>query len=148
MTMTMTMNCENYKALLAAEIYGDNTPEDRRALASHLTSCADCRKLEAEWREAVRRVAPPAVPTDDAFWIRQRAAIMEKLPSRTRHAWIPWARLAGPIMAMGVLVSVWGWHAQNERAAFRIAQNMELLQNIDMLQQLDVVENLDVVEMQ
>ena len=139
------MKCEEVRGLLAAEIYGDNTPEERQVLSAHLMACPACRQLEVAWRQAAAQALPPALPQKDAFWIRQKASIMDRLP-RTRNAWPAWHRLAGPVVALSLLVSVWGWHRQQERNAFRIAQNMDLLKNMDMIQQLDVVENLDVLE--
>ncbi len=138
------MACEKLKELLAAEVFGDNSPVDRKSIANHIASCADCRRQTAQWREVVAQIQAPTLPQDDAFWAQQKVSIMAQLPSRS-SSWSP-HRWAMPAMAMGIFLSVWGVHRQTVRTDMRIAQQMDLLQNMDMLQQIDVIENLDVLE--
>jgi predicted anti-sigma-YlaC factor YlaD len=138
------MNCETCRALLAAELYGDNTAEESLALKAHLDACSGCRELQAGWQKAAAQVPPLRVPEDESFWIRQRTAIMQQLPRQSSNAW-NWHRLVVPVAALSIMVSAWGWRAERQRMDLRIAQNMDVLQDMDMLQQLDSVEKLDEV---
>ena len=96
------------------------------------------------WLERLRRSFQSSVPKDDAFWIRQKASILEQLPPRRGASGWRWRHWATPVLAFGMLVSVQGWrvhHRTTVRQEMAIAQNVDLLENMDMIEHLDVLED-------
>ena len=66
------MRCEQWRAILTAQLDGEETHDERAAAAAHLQACADCRRWEALALEATRRprihtVASLPDPTDELF---------------------------------------------------------------------------------
>lgn len=138
------MNCNEWKPQLAASLYGDLSLEERHVLEAHLKNCMPCRALEKEWRQALAHIARPGIPQEAAFWMRQKASIMARLPERASGP--AWGRWSVASFAAVASVSLWIWHQQVQKTDLRIAQHVELLKNMDMIDHLDMLQDLDVLE--
>jgi anti-sigma-K factor RskA len=66
------MTHEDYKELLAAQALTALDPEDARALAAHLESCADCRSEVGEWEETAAFLTLDAQQLEPSPELRQR----------------------------------------------------------------------------
>ena len=138
------MNCNHCKPQLATSLYEDLPPEERLALEAHLKECVSCRDLEKEWRRSLAHVAKPVLPQEAAFWMRQKASIMARLPERSSQP--AWGRWSVASFAAVASVSLWVWHQQVQKTDLRIAQHVELLKNMEMIDHLDMLQDLDVLE--
>jgi hypothetical protein len=93
--------CRRLRARLVGLACNEISPGERRSVESHLTSCARCRAALAGLRDAapLLRSGVEAPMLDEAFWRRQRHAVMSRIrsepePARAVRASRPWA-LAG-----------------------------------------------------
>ena len=142
---------------LIAFIRGEMVGPARDRVAGHLQVCADCRKVQEDFRhtlEALRDLAPapPAVP-----WHRYRTGLRRKLEERSERAagraWWRWpVPLAVSAGLAGVLVflAVQGNHTRTERSAAvavetAIAPRLELLRNYRVVERLDLLEDFDIL---
>ena len=118
------MSCESWGPLLAAEIYGDNSAADQRALKEHLAACAPCRAQLESWRIALAPAGSRQAQVDESFWIRQKASIMARLPERSSGGWLVRGRWLAPVFAMGLVVMAgWGLHWHSVRRELEDAQS-------------------------
>lgn len=134
------MNCEEARLILAEAVFEEGSPEGRAA-AGHLAGCAACRARVEAWRKALQAAGPsPRLPED--FWIRQKAAIAAKLPSRQEARRRHWSRVLVPTAAaLMVALSLWRRETASRGEQMLIAQDAEMIQDLDLLDHFDVLEN-------
>ena len=67
--MTRRMTCHEYDALLARDLEGDLSPEERASADAHLMACGRCTALRAELIEiaVAARELPPMSPSRDLW---------------------------------------------------------------------------------
>lgn len=126
------MNCQDVQRGMVVNAHGDSPLS--ADMSDHLAGCADCRK-ELEALRAFVRALPPGDLPPNAFFARQRAAIMEKIDTAPAPRLFPgrWQWATG--MAAALLLGVYFTWSQRPRPA-----SGELFQNLEMMQQLDVLE--------
>ncbi|HLH56206.1 MAG TPA: hypothetical protein VKY92_21575 [Verrucomicrobiae bacterium] len=73
-------------------LYGETIGENRRALKSHLESCADCRQHLDTWKQSVEMLDHWKVPRP------KRAASVMTIP------WFGWATATALLLFCGVLI--------------------------------------------
>lgn len=82
------MTCQEARDLMLVCVTGTTPPDERRALAAHLQTCADCRIEAAALEEtmALLRAAPePRLP--DGHWASFMAALDRRLQQDLHHPW-------------------------------------------------------------
>lgn len=77
------------------------SPTARRTVATHLSECADCRRVLAELTEVKRRAAEwrPTPPTSDPWPAIRRAVLREPRPRPSRRRWWPIGIAVGSLAA-------------------------------------------------
>ncbi|MCT2281408.1 zf-HC2 domain-containing protein [Micromonospora chalcea] len=76
------MRCEQWRAILSAQLDGEETHDERAAAAAHLQACADCRRWEAMALEATRRAGIQTVTSPPGL---TDALLTESSASTPRH---------------------------------------------------------------
>jgi anti-sigma factor RsiW len=102
----MKLDCERADPLLSAYLDGELAREEAKALAEHLTHCAECggevQELE-KTKTLLSREWKPAMPDDLAARIRDSLAVAER-SSSVRG---PWKAAAGLALAAGLAVVIY-----------------------------------------
>jgi ferric-dicitrate binding protein FerR (iron transport regulator) len=104
-------DCEPIRGLLAAALYEDLEPSERKTLDAHLAGCAACREEQAEFAGVRDLLGRGSLELDDA----ERRAFLKALPGAgrrpTRRSYaaakprraLPFAAAAAVIFAAGLL---------------------------------------------
>lgn len=126
------MNCQDVQRGMVVNAHGDSPLSAE--MSEHLSGCADCRR-ELEALRAFVRALPQKDLPPNAFFARQRAAIMDKIESATPPRLFPgrWQWATG--MAAALLLGVYFTWSQRPRPA-----SSDLVRDLDMIQELDVLE--------
>lgn len=85
------MNHEEYKELLAEHALGALDANEKRALEEHLSSCADCRALMAEWCDTAVALTYAAKPVEPSPALRSR--LLENIHAMKAGTAAPAAKL-------------------------------------------------------
>jgi hypothetical protein len=99
------MNCEEYKKLMAVQIFGQLTESEKEDLLSHIGRCTDC---EARWHKSVQYKGlmenqEGEIPEPD--WEVSWQAISGNLPRTRRHS-LPFKSFKRWALAASVLLVV------------------------------------------
>jgi anti-sigma-K factor RskA len=104
--MAAAMNCEEANDLLALDAVGGLEPSDRAEMERHLTTCAACRQLSAQYIDvasmlpaALAQVQPPARLRRNLM-----AQVYAEATSKIARPW--WQRLLDAIPANRVITAV------------------------------------------
>ncbi len=125
------MNCSDAQRGMVVNAHGDSPLSAE--MSAHLAGCPDCRR-ELEALRAFVRALPKGDVPPNAFFARQRAAIMEKVEAPApRYFPGRWQWATG--MAAALLLGVYFSFSHRPRSApAELVNNLEMIQNMDMLE--------------
>jgi len=106
------MSCEDYETLIGDYVDGDLDEVRRASVESHLSTCASCQVLVADFsaiRAAARTLEPHTPPAH--AWQRLTAAIEAEPRPLLGFGGPQWWRVFAPAAAMTVLVVALAWTA-------------------------------------
>lgn len=113
------MNCERCSELLVEYMDGGLGPEERAAVAAHLSGCEECaRELEeyAEIRRVVTEESPLPAPSEAVMAKLSKAAregvSREKQPFWKRR---PYSPILIPVLSSAIALMVWFYYGHGER---------------------------------
>lgn len=113
------MDCERCSELLVEYMDGGLSPEDRAAVAEHLSGCQECaRELEeySEIRRVVTEESPLPAPSDEVMARLSKAArdgiAREKQPFWKRR---PYSPILIPVLSSAIALMVWFYYGHGER---------------------------------
>ena len=112
------MSCQAYEALIGDYVDGTMGDARRAEFESHLTTCASCRALAADFtaiRTASRSLEPHIPPPH--VWRKLSAAIDAE--PKPLFASGPWWRVFAPVAVMAMLVASLAWAAAQLSVAVR-----------------------------
>src|SRR5690349_12896012 len=132
---TTMKSCDHFQAQMLEHLYGLLDGDDSRALAEHLSQCADCRAASA--RAEVQKKLLAAAAKAEFAGVRFQAPAPETaapaeqprvLTVRSRGSWVRWAVAASVLLLLGGLGVPTGiyWHQQE-----RVAQADAVLDQIE-----------------
>jgi anti-sigma factor RsiW len=103
------MSCQAYEALIGDYVDGTMDEAQRAEFESHLTACASCRAVVADFTviRAASLSLEPQVPPPHVW--RKLSAAIEAEPKPLFAG--PWWRVFAPVAAMTVLVASLAWTA-------------------------------------
>lgn len=146
---------------LIAYMRDELAPPDRERVADHLQACADCRRTEEAFREALNDLGRSVPPPPAIHWGRYRAELRAKLEDRVhqgrRDRWGWWLRpvpltvgagLAGILLLFGIQSSFREARLPHDLTAFEetlVGGKLDLLRQYSLLEHLDLLEDLDVI---
>ena len=135
------MNCQDAQRGMVVNAHGDSPLSAE--MSAHLAGCPACRQ-ELEALRAFVRALPQGDLPPNAFFARQRAAIMERIetPAAPRFfpARWPWATGMAAVLLLGVYFS---WSQRPRPAPAELVRNLEMIQNMDMLEAWADMESHD-----
>jgi anti-sigma-K factor RskA len=120
--MAAPMNCEEANDLLALEAVGALEPPDREQIEQHVSTCANCRHLAAQYADVASLLpaALPPVPPPARLRRNLMAQVYGEATSKVPLPW--WRRLSAAIpanrvitvvgaaaVAVAVVAAVWGF---------------------------------------
>lgn len=113
------MDCERCSELLVEYMDGGLSPEDRAAVAEHLSRCEECaRELEeySEIRRVVTEESPLPAPSEEVMARLSKAArdgiAREKQPFWKRR---PYSPILIPVLSSAIALMVWFYYGHGER---------------------------------
>jgi anti-sigma factor RsiW len=136
---------------LIGYVTGELPASEQARVASHLQTCAQCRRAVEESRAVLSRLAaeaPAPPPLNDG---RYQAELRARVQASRRRAW--WARpwpavVAAGVAAAGVLLAVHGVDRSSDLAAVEetvLGARLPLLQQYRVVERLDLLEDLDAI---
>lgn len=105
------MNCERCSELLVEYMDGGLGPEERAAVAAHLSGCEECRREFEEYAE-IRRVvteeSPLPAPSEDVM-ARLSKAARDSVAREKRPFWkrLPYSPILIPALSTAIALMVW-----------------------------------------
>jgi hypothetical protein len=106
------MSCQDYEALIGDYVDGTTDEAQRASVESHLTTCASCRAVVADFmviRAASLSLEPQVPPSH--VWRKLSAAIEAEPKPLLGVGGAQWWRMFAPAAAMAVLVAALSWTA-------------------------------------
>ena len=121
------MNCERCSELLVEYMDGGLGPEERAAVAAHLSGCEECRREFEEYAE-IRRVvteeSPLPAPSEDVL-ARLSKAARDGVAQGKRPFWkrLPYSPILIPALSTAIALMVWFHYGHDGRNIMDTASN-------------------------
>ena len=146
-------------ALLIAYLSGELPERERKNVADHLATCAECARALEDFRRILLDLGSSVPQPPAIHWGAYRAGLREKLEARWKRSWT-WQSLRWPVpvalsaVAAGALLilALQTWvspPAGNGDLALLeetvVASRLDLLRQYAVIERLDLWEDLDVV---
>lgn len=121
------MNCERCSELLVEYMDGGLGPEERAAVAAHLSGCEECmREFEeyAEIRRVVTEESPLPAPSEDVM-ARLSKAARDSVAREKRPFWKKWpySPILIPALSTAIALMVWFHYGHDGRNIMDTASN-------------------------